>query len=49
MSHTTAIAIVVLPFVMFVLTLCVLNPAKRLISRYMPDGKLKRALLFRVN
>lgn len=37
------------PFVLFVLSICLLNPAKRLIQRKMKDGRLKRLLLAPVN
>ena len=49
MSSTTTWAIVLYPFVMFALAVCVLNPAKRLVMRYLPEGRIKKVLLFRVN
>ena len=47
--NTTAWAALFLPLFMFVLAFFVLNPAKRLVMRYLPEGKLKRLLLYRVN
>ncbi len=37
------------PFVLFVLAVCVLHPARRAVEKNMKDGKLKRLLLKRVN
>jgi hypothetical protein len=42
-----AIALLVKPFVLLVLFVAVLYPARRAVERYMKDGKLKRLLLFR--
>lgn len=46
---TNAYVALLLPFVMIVLSVILLNPAKRLVAKYLKDGKLKRILLFRVN
>jgi hypothetical protein len=43
------LALVAKPFVMLVLTLLVLYPARVLTQRHMPEGRLKRLLLRRVN
>ena len=45
----TVLVVALTPVVLFVLTLVVLNPAKRFIQRNMAEGKLKRVLLYRVN
>lgn len=49
MSWTTAAAVLLTPFVLAILSLVILNPAKRAIMRRMPEGRIKRLLLFRVN
>ena len=43
-----AIAILLKPFVLFVLTACVLYPARRAVMRHMKEGQLKDLLLFRI-
>lgn len=43
------IAIVIKPLVFFLLAALVLYPARRAVMRWVPDGKLKRLLLRRVN
>lgn len=43
------LAILIKPFAMFFLTLFVLYPARYAVNRWMPDGKLKRLFLYRVN
>jgi len=45
----TAIAAFIYPFVLFALSICILNPAKRLVQRRMKEGLLKRVLLTPVN
>lgn len=37
------------PFVLLILAICVLYPARRLVETRMKDGWLKRLLLFRTN
>lgn len=37
------------PVALFVLAVVVLYPARRAVMRWVPEGKLKRLLLFRVN
>lgn len=44
-----AIAAFLRPFVLIVLALAILTPARIAVERFMPDGKLKRLLLTRVN
>ena len=46
---STLLAAALLPLFMFVLSLVLLNPAKRLVQRKMKDGPLKRLLLTRTN
>lgn len=41
-------AIVLKPLVFFILAGLVLYPARRAVMRWLPEGKLKRLLLFRV-
>lgn len=43
------IAIFLKPFVMFVLTVLVLYPARVMATRYIPEGKVKRLLLRRIS
>jgi hypothetical protein len=43
------LAAVLKPFVLFLLAVCVLYPARRAVMRYWPEGRLKRVLLFRVS
>lgn len=43
------IAIVIKPLAFFLLAAVILYPARRAVMRWMPDGKLKRLLLRRVN
>lgn len=45
---TLFLSIFLRPFVLIVLFLCVLYPARLLVQRRMPDGRLKRLLLRRV-
>lgn len=45
---TFALANFLKPFIMFVLSICVLYPARMAVIRHMKDGRLKRVLLFRV-
>jgi hypothetical protein len=40
-------ALVLKPLVLFVLCAAVLYPARRAVMRWLPEGKLKRVLLFR--
>ncbi len=44
-----AVAAFLYPFVLFILAVTVLTPCRKLVERYMTDGKLKRLLLRRVN
>lgn len=37
------------PFILFVVAVCILYPARRLVEKRMKDGKLKQLLLRRVN
>jgi hypothetical protein len=48
MTGSLALAIVIKPFVLFVLAVCVLYPARVLTQKYMREGRLKRLLLRRV-
>ena len=43
------LAVVLKPFVMFVLAVCVLYPARMAVERWWPEGRFKRVLLFRVS
>jgi signal transduction histidine kinase len=43
-----AIAILIKPFVLLILSVCVLIPARMAVERRMKDGKLKRLLLRRI-
>ena len=43
------IAVAIKPLVLFALSALVLYPARKLTEKYLPDGKLKRILLFRTN
>lgn len=43
------IAIFLKPFVMFVLTVLVLYPARVMATRYIPEGRMKRLLLRRIS
>lgn len=43
------IAVFLKPFVLLVLAACVLYPARIAVKRYLPEGKLKRFLLFRIS
>lgn len=42
-----ALAAFLRPFVLFVLAIAVLYPARRLVSKYVRDGKCKKVLLSR--
>lgn len=46
---STAIAIVLRPLLLLIVVGCVLLPARRAVQRYMPEGRLKRVLLFRIS
>lgn len=43
------IALLIKPFVLFVLCVLVLYPARRYVERKMKDGRLKRLLLLRLS
>lgn len=43
-----AIALVIRPFAMLLLAVMVLIPARLAVYRWMPEGKLKRVLLWRI-
>lgn len=43
-----AIAMLIKPFAMFVLTALVLYPARMAVKRHMQEGRLKDVLLFRI-
>jgi hypothetical protein len=43
------LAILIKPLVMFVVAFFILYPCRKLVEKKMPDGKLKRLLLRRVN
>ena len=43
------LAVIFKPFVLFVLAVCVLYPARKAAERWIPEGRLKRVLLFRVS
>jgi hypothetical protein len=43
------LAVIAKPFVMFLLAVAVLYPARRAVMRYWPEGRVKRVLLFRVS
>lgn len=43
-----ALATLLKPLVLFVLAAGVLYPARRAVQRFLPDGKIKRLLLYRV-
>ena len=43
------LAVILKPFVMFLLAAAVLYPARRAVMRHWPEGKVKRVLLFRVS
>ena len=45
----SALAAFLRPFVLLVLGVLILAPARIAVERYMKDGKLKRLLLTRVN
>jgi hypothetical protein len=45
---TFAISLFLKPFFMFVLTACVLYPARRAVMIHMKEGQLKNVLLFRI-
>ena len=49
MRMTTAFALLLKPFVILVFFALVLIPARLAVMRFMPDGKLKRLLLTRVD
>lgn len=49
MEHPWIWAVAARPFVMFILALLVLWPARRAVQKHMKDGKLKRLLLRRIN
>lgn len=34
------------PFVFFILAACIIYPIKKAVEKYLPEGKLKRLLLF---
>ncbi len=44
-----AIVPFLIPFFLFALAITFLNPGKRAIQRFIPDGKIKRLLLTRIN
>jgi hypothetical protein len=46
--NEVAIAFLIKPFVMLFLAIFVLAPAVYAVKRWMPEGKLKRFLLYRV-
>ncbi len=43
------LAILLKPFVLFALAVCVLYPARMAVARFVPDGRVKRLLLRRVS
>lgn len=43
------IAVFLKPFVLLILTVCILYPIRVLVQKRMPEGKLKRFLLTRIN
>lgn len=47
--QTFALAQFLKPFAFLVLVLVVLYPARRAVEKYVPDGRLKRFLLWRTN
>ena len=42
-------AILIKPFMLFVVTVLILYPARMAMTRYFPEGKLKRLLLRRIS
>lgn len=46
---TTVVVVLLRPLLALVLALVILYPIRRLVEKYMKDGKLKRLLLFRIN
>jgi hypothetical protein len=49
MNYNFVLAILLKPFILFVLAACILYPARKAVMRRMRDGRLKRFLLFRVS
>jgi hypothetical protein len=49
LMETWAIAVVARPFLMVVLAVAVLYPARKAVKRWWPEGRVKRVLLFRVS
>lgn len=45
----TLLGLVLKPLLTFLVVAAVLYPARRLAMRYLPEGRLKRILLFRLN
>jgi hypothetical protein len=43
------LAVILKPFVLFLLAAAVLYPARQAVIRYWPEGRVKRVLLFRVS
>lgn len=43
------LSVVLKPFILFVFSALVLYPARKLTEKLLPEGKLKRILLFRTN
>jgi hypothetical protein len=46
---SSLLAAILYPFVLFVLAVLVLNPIRRSVENHLPEGRLKRLLLLRVN
>lgn len=44
----TFLAMAIKPFVVFILLVCICLPARIAVQRFMPDGKIKRLLLRKV-
>ena len=43
------LAAILKPFVLFLLAACVLYPARKAVEQWLPNGAIKRVLLFRVS
>ena len=46
---TWLLAVLLRPFVLVVLAVAVLYPARKAVERWWPEGRVKRVLLFRVS
>lgn len=49
MEDSTLLAVFLRPFVLLVVTVVILYPIRLVLLKYLPEGKLKRFLLLRID